>query len=151
MQKFEFTLERSLKIRRQQERYAEIEVLRASAAVDAARARLEQFEVQLQEHATMMHRAVGQQLPPGEWGNMNLTTMLINESIVAAKGDLMVAEQRLDDARQRRATIASEAEALQSIRDQQFDQFKKQLQKLEQERVDESGLRTWLANASESE
>ncbi|WP_020468452.1 flagellar export protein FliJ [Zavarzinella formosa] len=151
MQKFEFPLERLLKIRRQQERLAELEVMRAIAAVDAAKARVEELREKLRRHSEQMTQFVGRTLSPHEWVAGCDFSNHLGQSITQALKEVGLAEQRVAEASAKRTEVASEAEAMQSLRDQQYSQFKQELQKFDQERVDEAGLRRWLASAPERE
>ena len=151
MQKFEFSLERLLKIRRQQERLAELDVMRALSAVDAAKARVEQFREKLRQHTEELTRCVGRTMAPHEWAAGCAFSIQLGHSITLAQIDVGVAEKSLAEAKAKRSEVASEAEAMQSLRDQQYAEFKQDLQKFDQERVDEASLRRWMASAPERE
>jgi flagellar protein FliJ len=151
VQKFEFSLERLLKIRRQQERLAELDVMRALSAVDSAKARVEQFREKLRQHTEELTRCVGRTMAPHEWAAGCAFSIQLGHSITLAQIDVGVAEKSLAEAKAKRSEVASEAEAMQSLRDQQYAEFKQDLQKFDQERVDEAGLRRWMASAPERE
>lgn len=151
MQKFEFSLERLLKIRRQQERLSELDVMRATAAVDAAKAKVEQLKERLSQHTAEMAQCVGRTMSLNEWTAGCDFSNRLGQAITLAQTEVAFAEKKLAEANAKRAEIASEAEAMQSLRDQQYADFKQGLQKLDQERVDEAGLRRWMAAAPERE
>ena len=151
MQKFEFSLERLLKIRRQQERLAELDVMRATVAVDAAKAKVEQLREKLLHHNNAMTKCVGRTMSPHEWAAGSEYSNQLGQLINLSLTEVILAERKLAEANAKRTEVASEAEAMQSLRDQQYSEFKQDLQKFDQERVDEAGLRRWLATAPERE
>ena len=145
MKRFEFSLERLLKVKRQRERLAELEQQRARAAVDAARAQVEELRGQLARVADGLGGFVGQAVNPQQWATSYELSERIGRSIQAAEADVEKAEERLWEAQQERAQIATEVEALATLRQQQWDQYKQEVQKANQEQLDELGLRRWMA------
>ena len=114
MQKFEFSLERLLKIRRQQERLAELDVMRALSAVDAAKARVEQFREKLRQHTEELTRCVGRTMAPHEWAAGCAFSIQLGHPITLAQIDVGVAEKSLAEAKAKRSEVASEAEAMET-------------------------------------
>jgi flagellar FliJ protein len=145
VKRFEFSLERLLKVKRQRERLAEMEQARARMDVDEARARVEALRQRLARVGEEMGAFVGQVVAPHHWAAQYELSEQIGRSLHAGEQDVEKAEQRLWEASQERAQIATEVEALATLRKKQWDQYRQEFQQAEQERLDEVGLRRWMA------
>ncbi len=143
MKRFEFSLERLLKLKRQQERLAELEQQRARLAVDAAKARVDELQTQLARLSHNLHAFVGQAMTPQHWvSNYDLSTQL-GSAIMEAEQAVATAEQAYWEKAEARAHMATEVEALQTLRKKQWDQFRQECSQAEQIQLDEIGLRSW--------
>lgn len=144
MQRFEFPLERLLQVKRQLERQAELAQCQARQAVDEAQTELGRLRDQLHRLAQQMTAQVGQLLSGEQWGGTVELSERLADAIQAAEKRLFEAEQRYQQAVQLRKQLATEVETLQTLRQQHWDRWRQQVQKLEQHRLDELGLRRWL-------
>ncbi|VTT97899.1 : FliJ [Gemmataceae bacterium] len=144
MKRFEFALDQVLKVKRQLERFAELEQQRAAAAAERAAAARQQLNDQLARVAERFTSAVGSAMAPGQWAAASDLTERLGYSLARAEEEVAVAERHLRDASQKRTALATEVEALQTLRQQQWEQWKRDSQKAEQGQLDEVGLRRWM-------
>ncbi len=151
MPTFEFPLDRLLRVRRQQERLAEVEALRARAALDVARARVAELKVRLVEVAAGLQSCVGRTMPSHQWAASTDLSARLGQSIGVAEAIAAVAQANFATADRKRAGLAAEVEALQTLRAEHLEAFLHEQNRAIQDRVDEAGLRQWMAEAAESE
>ncbi len=145
MKRFEFSLDRLLAVKRQQERLAELEQQRASQAVDAARARLDGLRAQLGRVSDQFTAAIGRPMAPSQWAAASDMSERIGQSIHQAEHAVDEAVLKLKAAAQERAQVATEVEALSTLRQQQWDQWRQETRQADQSRLDELGIRRWQA------
>lgn len=141
MKRFEFSLERVLQVKKQRERLAELQQQQARFAFNTA-----QEEV-LAWHAQLAHLA----RPDGvlSWMARQQQAALVSQSVERAEQRAAHARQRLEEAIRARARIATEVEALAHLRQQQWQEFRRQQQGAQQAQLDEFGLRRWLDQQAE--
>ena len=144
MKRFEFSLDRLLKMKRQHERMAELEQIRAVQAVDAAEARVVALQEQLREMAERINARLGQACSPGQWVSAYEMSERLGQAIAVAEKEVAVAEERLATAKQERMQVATEVEALSSLRSRQHDQWRHDAAAADQDKLDEIGLRNWM-------
>ena len=145
MKRFEFSLDRLLKVRRQQERLAELEQQRARDAADQARTRVADLHAQLAAVGDRYAAAVGRAMTPTQWAAASDLSERLGQSLRAAEAAAAAAEETFAAARQERATLATEVEALGTMRQQQWDKWRQEAKAADQDRLDEVGLRRWMA------
>lgn len=150
MKRFEFSLDRLLKVKRQLEQLAELEQQRARAEVDRTRAALQGLRDQLARVAEHMGASLGRPMAAHQWAAASEMSERLGRSIEASEQEVAKAEGRLQVAAQERAQIATEVEALSTLRQQQWDQWRQDAQQADQERLDELGLRRWQAARGEA-
>jgi len=143
VKRFEFSLDRLLKVKRQLERLAELEQHRAREAVDRARAVLEDLRGQLNRVSEQFAASVGRPMAAHQWSAAADQSERIGQSIRVSEQEVEQAEQKLLAAAEQRAQIATEVEALDTLRRQQWEQWQQEAQKADQDRLDELGLRRW--------
>jgi flagellar export protein FliJ len=144
VRRFEFPLERLLQVKRQLERQAELAQRQARQALDEAQAELGRLRDQLQRVAQQMAAQVGQLLTAEQWGTTVELSERLTQAIRVAESRVTEAEQRYQQAAQVRTQLATEVETLQTLRQQQWELWRQQVQKADQHRLDELGLRRWL-------
>ncbi|MDB5312216.1 MAG: Flagellar FliJ protein [Gemmataceae bacterium] len=149
MKRFEFPLDRLLKLKRQLEQIAELEQGRAQEAVGRARAALQEHHDQLTRVAEHITASVGRAVAPHQWTAAAAESDRIGHAIRAAEQEVAAAEHQLVAAAQKRAQLATEVEALSTLRRQQWEQWRQEAQKADQQRLDELGLRRWQAARDE--
>lgn len=143
MKRFEFSLERLLRVKRQQERLAELEQRRAQDAAEQARAKLDAFLGQLSGISDRYAAAIGRVMTPMQWASASDMAERLGHSIRASEAEVTNAEQKLLSAAQERAQLATEVEAIRTLREQQWSAWRQEAQKADQDRLDEVGLRLW--------
>lgn len=143
MKRFEFSLDRLLKVKRQLERLAEMEQRRAREAVDRARAILEDLRNQLTRVSDQFAASVGRPMASHQWSAAADLSERIGQSIRVTEQEVEQAEQKLLAAAEHRAQVATEVEALDTLRRQQWDQWQHEAQRADQDRLDDLGLRRW--------
>ncbi len=149
MKRFEFSLDRLLRVKRQLERLAEWEQQRALQAVEQARATVESLRAQLARIADQFNRAIGRTMTPQQWVSAADMAERLGHALRTAEQELTSAEQRLLTAAQERAQLATEVEAIATLRRQQWEQWRREAQKADQEQLDEVGLRLWQSRPDE--
>jgi flagellar protein FliJ len=145
VKKFEFHLDGLLRVKRQLEHLAELEQQKAQQRVAEAVARVNSLTEQLAKASDHMAGRVGQTMAAGEWADAFSRAERLGEQIAAAKADVLAAEQVLETARRERVQVATEVEALSTLRGQQWEQWRQEVAAADQERLDELGLRRWMA------
>lgn len=143
MKRFEFSLDRLLRVKRQLERLAELEQRRAQDATEQARARLDAFRDQLARISDRFAAAVGRAMTPQQWSSAYDMAERLGTSIHVSEAEVAQAEQKLLAAAQERAQLATEVEAISTLRRRQWEQWRQEAQKADQDRLDEVGLRLW--------
>jgi flagellar export protein FliJ len=145
VKRFEFSLDRLLKVKQQLERLAELEQQRAREAVDQARAQLDTLRHQLARVSDQFTAAVGRPMAPHQWASAYDLSERIGQSIRTVEQAVVDAEEKLRAAAQERAQVATEVEALTTLRQQQWGQWRQEARAADQSRLDEVGLRRWMA------
>lgn len=143
MKRFEFSLDRVLKVKRQQERLAEMEQSRAALAADAARDKVRRLAGELERVAEEVSARLGQPVAPQQWVSAYELSDRLGRSMEVAEQAVTAAEQALATAAQERAQIATEVEALATLRKQQWDRWRQEVARVDQERLEELALRSW--------
>lgn len=150
MKRFEFSLEQLLKVKRQRERLAEMDQMRARLALQEAEAKVADLRAYLARVADDLSARVGHALAPGQWAAGFDLSERIAGQIQAAELARDQATERVREAAEERARIATEVEALATLRQQQWDQWKVQARQADQERLDELSMRQWRAGRNEA-
>jgi flagellar protein FliJ len=151
VKRFEFSLDRLLRVKRQLERLAELEQRRAQDAAEQARAKLEALRDQLTRISDRFAAAVGRAMTPHQWASSYDMTERLGRSIHVSEEEVAQAEQKLLVAAQERAQLATEVEAISTLRQRQWELWRQEAQKADQDRLDEVGLRLWQSARDEAE
>lgn len=150
MKRFEFSLDRLLRVKRQLERLAELEQSRALGAAEQARATLQGLREQLTRIADRFAASVGRAMAPQQWASASDMTERLGNSIHLSEREVAQAEEKLLAAAQERAQLATEVEAIATLRRQQWDLWRQEAQKADQNQIDEVGLRLWQTARDEA-
>lgn len=145
MKRFEFSLDRLLRVKRQLERVAELEQQRAQEATDRARAHLQALRDQLDSISDRISASVGRVMVPQQWAAAAGMAERVGASIQASEREVAAAEQRLLAAAQERTQLATEVEALATLRRQQAEKWQQEAQKYDQTQLDELVQQRWQA------
>jgi flagellar protein FliJ len=84
-------------------------------------------------------------MTPTQWACASDLSERLGNSIRAGEDQVTAAEEKLAAASQERATLATEVEALATLRQQQWDRWRQEAKAADQDRLDEVGLRRWMA------
>lgn len=143
MKRFEFSLDRLLRVKRQLEHIAELEQRRAQLAVEQARTALDGLRDQLASISERFSASIGRPMAPQQWATASGMAERVGQSIRVSEQEVDAAEQRLHGAAQERAQLATEVEALATLRRQQLEKWQQEAQKADQEKLDELVQRRW--------
>jgi hypothetical protein len=144
VKRFEFRLERVLKVKQQRQRLAELRQQQARARLDAALAVTVALQGEIRETAAAVARSIGgngRQL----WMALYERSRILGLALEAAEVKVRQAEQEFSQADAGRRQIATEVEALLNLRQQQWQGYCQDVARVRQEQLDELGLRRWLA------
>ncbi len=145
MKRFEFRLERVLKLKQQRQRLAELQQQQARARMDAAQAEATALRGQIRETAAALERSIGAASGRQLWTAYYERSRILGQTLEAAEVKVRQAEEEFAQADVRRRQIATEVEALLNLRQQQWQGYCQDVARVQQEQLDELGLRRWLA------
>jgi flagellar protein FliJ len=145
VKRFEFSLDRLLKVKRQLESLAELEQQKAESAVQEAHAVVAQLQEQLARVAEGVNGHVGHAMSPHQWVNAYQLSDRLGQSLAIAEQVAEKAELRWTEARRERAQVAAEVEALDTLQHQQKEKWQREYEAANQEQLDDIGLRRWMA------
>jgi flagellar protein FliJ len=126
VKRFEFSLDRLLKVKRQLERLAELEQQKAETAAREAHAVVVNLKEQLARVADSLNGSVGQAVSPHQWVNAYQLSDRLGQSIAIAEKAVEAAELKLSEARQQRVQVAAEVEALDTLHHQQKEKWQRE-------------------------
>lgn len=144
MERFEFRLDRVLKIRQQLERLAELRQQQAHAALTACQARVESLQKQLADAAAAAGAQVGQVVEASAWLDHVEQAARLGRMIQGAEEEARKAAERLREAAAARAKAAQETEVLLSLRSRKLETHQRQAMREQQDEADETVLRRWM-------
>jgi flagellar protein FliJ len=145
VKRFEFRLERVLRLKRQRARLAELNQKRARLAVEAVEARIAALREELARDALGLAAKIGQALPVGAWQSVQVRAARLGRDLLAAETDLRKAAEELERAAATRARAATEEEALLYLRRHAEEAHREAMARAEQVQLDELGLLRWRA------
>lgn len=150
MQRFEFRLERVLKVKQQRERLAEMRQKQARVALDAARADVAALNDQIARNAAEYEARLGRGgAADGLLGLWQQSARFADQmSFLEARVHQAAAHYQAASAA--RAQIATEVEALLGLRRQKWEEHRLLAQRAQQEQLDDVGMRRWRAGRRDS-
>lgn len=143
MKRFEFSLDKLLKVKSQLKRLAEMEEARANQAVITARMVVDGLRVQQVQVAQTLGGRLGQGVSPCQWVNVFELSELLTKQLDHAEKSVTAAEDKLRTANQERKAVSVEVEALTKLRQQKYDAWKRERELKDQQQLEEVGLRLW--------
>jgi flagellar biosynthesis chaperone FliJ len=147
VQRFEFRLERVLKLKKQREWLAELRQMEARAALDAARAQVAVLHDQVAQSAAALQACVADALRDAAWLARHQQALRLGPLLELAEANARQADHKYQEASAARTQIATEVEALRHLRQQEWHAYRLALLRAQQEQLDEVGLRRWQARA----
>jgi len=145
VKRFEFRLERVLRLKRQRARLAELRQKRARMAVEVAEARVAAIREELLRSAAYLGEKVGKALPTGAWQGVQDHAARLGRDLTAAEADVRRLTVEFEQAAAARARAVAEEEALLYLRRHAEEAHREAAQRAEQVRLDELGLLRWRA------
>ncbi len=145
MKRFVFALDAVLKVKRHRARLAEMRQGQAAQALAAAQDVAGGIRRQLDLTCTYLQGRVGRPQEAATWLAVYLQSDWLEQQLQAAGLQVEKATRELERAAEVRRQAAVEVEALLALRERQWQEFRRTFQKMEQERLDEVGLRRWQA------
>ncbi len=143
MQRFQFSLERVLKWKNQMERMAEQKQKQAHLAWEAACFQVAGIHRSLEEAAKKFAAREGQVAPASSWASDASYAQQLGLALEKSEAQARQAEANLKEAIAVRSKAAVEVETLLALERRQLQEHARQAARLEQERMDEIGLRRW--------
>jgi flagellar FliJ protein len=145
VKRFQFSLERVLKLKEQRERMAELRLKQAQMVLEQARSVVAAIREQLRQVAATLENKVGAPISPAGWIMYYEHSQQLGRTLEQAEAKVVQARKHLQEAAAERTQIATEVEALHHLRDQQWQEHWEEMMRLEQIRLDELGMRRWQA------
>jgi flagellar protein FliJ len=146
VKRFRFGLEQVLKVKKQRERIAEAKLAQARKALDDAQAHVETVRLEIGRVSATLGGLIGSVLRPETWAATFEHSDRLARAMRDAETALAQARKLFDEAAQARRAIATEVEILKSLRQQKLEEHRAETQKVEQNRLDELGMRRWSGN-----
>lgn len=150
MQRFEFRLERVLKVKQQRERLAEMRQKQARVALDAARADVAALNDQIARNAASYEARLGRPEESGALLALWQQSARFADQMSLLEARVRQAAGHYEEASAARAQIATEVEALLGLRRQKWEEHRLLAQRAQQEQLDDVGMRRWRAGRQDS-
>jgi flagellar export protein FliJ len=144
MKRFHFRLERVLALKEQRERLAEMQQQRAQARWEEARVECARREKELADTAAHATERLREAAALGTWRNHYAQAAHLGELLAAAQQRLAEAEKLLQEANRLRIQATLEVETLRSLRTKEWQNYRKEAARQQQDKLDELGLQRWL-------
>jgi hypothetical protein len=145
VQRFEFRLERVLKLKKQREWLAELHQKQARVALEAARAEVAAIEEQVARSAAALAAGLAGAADDPSWLARHQQAVRLGPILELAEAKAREAEVHYQKASAARTQIAGEVEALLHLRGQEWQEHRQALLRAQQEQLDEVGMRLWRA------
>jgi hypothetical protein len=151
LQRFEFRLERVLKLKKQREWLAELRQKQARAALDAARAEVAVIAEQIARSAAALEAGLAGAARDASWLARQEQSLRLRPLLELAEARARQADVNYQQASAARAQAATEVEALLHLRRQEWQAHRLAVLKARQEQLDEVGMRLWRAGQGGSQ
>jgi flagellar export protein FliJ len=145
VQRFEFRLERVLKLKKQREWLAELHQKQARAALDVARAELAVVHEQIAHSAALLQAGLAAAGCDALWLSRHQQVLRLAPRLELAEAKLQQADVKYREASAARTQIATEVEALEHLRQEEAQTHRLAVLRAQQEQLDEVGMRLWRA------
>jgi flagellar biosynthesis chaperone FliJ len=142
VQRFEFRLERVLKLKKQRQWLAELQLKQARAALDAARAEVAALHELVARSAVALAAGLS---GDAAWLTRQQQALRLAPLIERAEGKAREADVKYQKAGAERTQIATEVEALLHLRGEEWREYRLGVLRAQQEQLDEVGMRLWRA------
>ena len=132
-----------MKWKQQRERLAELRQKQARLVLDTANSAVQMLQERLSQTALVMQARIGQSVTTAAWIAHYHHAAQLGQTLESAEARARQAGQALQQANAERAKIATEVEALIHLRQRQWQEHQRQIARLEQNQLDELGIRRW--------
>jgi flagellar export protein FliJ len=149
MKRFDYPLERLLRLKRQEKQMAEFDQLEARGRLDQALTQLAAWEQKLSAATVAIAQRLGALVPANEYLGRHDLVQAIQREIVDARQQVAGAERAWQQANERFSQLAVQVETLQTHRSGHWDEYQHSQQLAEQNQRDELALRKWSAEGGE--
>ena len=143
MKRFQFRLERVLRLKEHRERLAELRQSQAARLVERTQAEVARLEQQLAQAGTAAAGGLERTETLTAWLAQSAYLAELDRELQAAQGRAKQAAQTLSEATARRAQAAREVEALRHLRQRHWLAHQEDRQREEQHLLDELGMQRW--------
>ncbi len=143
MRRFEFRLERVLKLKKQREWLAELRQKQARVALDAARAEVAFLNEQVARSAAVLAAGLATAAGDASWLARQQQALALGPLLELAEAKARQADGKYQETSAARTQIAAEVEALLHLRGQEWQAHRLAVLRAEQEQLDEVGMRRW--------
>lgn len=144
MKRFRFAFATLLKVKEQREQLAEARVASARLELEACRERLARLHAALGEVSRHLELSLGTALQGQAWAGAFEQSSRLERAIRTAEAAVASAELAMHEAIQARTRISSEVEMLDTLKQQRWELYREDMQRAEQEQLDELGMRKWV-------
>ncbi len=149
MRRFHFRLERVLTVKKQRERLAEIRQQQARARLEEAKAECRRIEAELARTAASAAAKLREAVSLGTWQAPYEHVARLSDLLTAAQARVSEAQKQLQEADRLRIQAALEVEALVGLRTREWQNYRQEAARQQQNNLDELGLQRWLAKRVE--
>lgn len=144
MKRFQFRLERVLSLKEQRERLAEMRQQQAHSRWEAARKECVRIEEELARTAARAKEKMRESAALGTWRSHYEQAARLGELLAAAQRRLAESEKLLQEANRLRIQAALEVETLRDLRLKEWQNYRREAARRQQNQLDELGLQRWL-------
>jgi flagellar export protein FliJ len=141
--RFTFELDRVLKYKQRRERLAEVKHKQATTALQAARNEAEALRRQLDLACLRLQDKMGKPQDTITWLAVYRQGTILDQALQIAGRKVERATHDLAQAAAARKQAAVEVEVLLTLRHQRWHEHRVEMQRAEQERLDELGMQRW--------
>jgi len=139
-----------LRLKEQAKRLAELEQLATKKELDSAQLRLRELEVQLSSATGEISRGLGNTVPANQYLLQQDMIQKLQQQITRVSERITKIEDAVQRVCDKRATLASEAEALDTLRTADQKAYRKALSNANQQQLDENAMRGWISTPATS-
>jgi flagellar export protein FliJ len=145
VKRFQFRLERVLAVKERRERVAEMRQRQAQARREEARAECVRIEEHMARNAADASARLRQAAALGTWQAHYEQAAALDRLLAAARRQADEAEAQLQEANRLRIQASLEVETLRALRAREWQAYRREAARQQQNTLDELGLQRWLA------
>jgi len=139
-----------LRLKKQAKRLAELNQLATKNKLDSAQLRLRELEKELSTATSEISRGLGSAVPANQYLLQQDMIQKLQQQIARARRRISEIGEAFRNACEKRATLASEAEALDTLRTAEQKEYRKALRNVNQQQLDDDAMRGWSSAPTSS-